>query len=130
MQLDYSNLYLGKEGTGIRLCIEMPDQRNYLHTVSLPLSLALSYKQDLINQKTGNWNTEIIVDEAYFRVQTKLSVGEQLNGKNTETLTFHSRKLNLNDAEFDYFTLVNEDSEGIFVIRNKCPRCKKWTVDR
>jgi endogenous inhibitor of DNA gyrase (YacG/DUF329 family) len=24
----------------------------------------------------------------------------------------------------------NEDSEGIFVIRNKCPRCKKWTVDR
>lgn len=113
MKLDHSNVYLkAHEKGGVEICIEMPDSRNYLHCISLPLDIALFYEQDILKQKIGNWNTKIEPDEKYYRVKTTLDCREQLDGENTEKLVFHSRKLNLNDAEFEYFILTSNTEEA------------------
>jgi len=115
MKLDHSNVYLKEHPKGgVTIHIEMPDSRNYLHSNSLPLNLAVYYKQDLINQKIGSWNTKIEPDEGYYRVKTTLRCREQLDGENTEDISFHSRKLNLNDAEFEYYTIIqNSDDKTV-----------------
>lgn len=111
MNLDHSNVYLKETEEGIIICIEIPDTRNYIHSPYFSLDTGLTFKQDILKQKTGNWNTKIIRDDKYYRVQVVLGVGEQTSGQNDQEIIFHSRKLNLNDAEFEYFTIIqNKES--------------------
>ena len=119
MKLDHSNVYLKKDDKGIEICIELPDSRNYLRCIELPLDIALYYKTDLLNQKIGSWNTKIEPDDKYYRVKTTLRCREQLDGENTEDLVFHNRKLNLNDAEFEYFIITQntEEADGQWMTR-------------
>lgn len=112
VKLDHSNIYLKKGVKGAEICIELPDSRDYIHCNELPLDIALYYKTDLLKQKIGSWNTKIEPDGTYYRVKTTLRCREQLDGENTEDLVFHSRKLNLNDAEFEYFILTSNTEEA------------------
>ena len=111
MKLDHANVYIKKKEQGYVLCIEIPDQRNYLHSSLEPLGVILQYEQDILEQTIGNWNTIIKEDGTYYRLQISLAVGKQINGINDQELIFHSRKLNLNDAEFDYFTVIQNSDE-------------------
>lgn len=103
MTVNLSNSFIEKHDEGYSIFLLVPDNsRNFLHCKSYRLDRILMYYQDILGQKIGNYNCSIIEDETYFRIQVSLRVGEQLNGENNKDLIFHSRKLNLNDAVFEY----------------------------
>ncbi|MCV0393662.1 MAG: hypothetical protein K5790_10310 [Nitrosopumilus sp.] len=107
MIVTLSNSYIEKHGDGYSIFISIPDDsRNFLHCDPLRLDRMLMYYQDIIAQKIGNYNCSIVEDGTYFRIKTQLRCGEQLNGDNDTDLIFHSRKLNLNDAVFEYGLLI------------------------
>lgn len=118
MAVDLSNSYVEKHGDGYAIFLLVPDSsRNYLHCSEQSLSKILFYYQDILGQKIGNYNTSIEEDRTYYRIKVTLRCGEQLDGENTKDIEFHSRKLNLNDAVFEYglfiglqsFTKVSRD---------------------
>jgi len=106
MKLDNSNLYIKEKDKLFVICIEMPDSRNYLHSdLMFSLGDAMRYKKGLLDVVIGDWNTTIEKDETYFRVYPKLTCIDPLDGIEV-IMDFHSRKLNLNDAEFEYFQVI------------------------
>ncbi|MDE1867756.1 MAG: hypothetical protein KGI08_08635 [Thaumarchaeota archaeon] len=111
MILDHSNTYIKQHGDGYVICIDTPERtRNYIHCEKIPLDTILLIKSDILNQKIGNWNTEIVPDGNYFRINVILKHGLQLSGENDKDLKFHSRLLNLNDAEFEYYQMTGNES--------------------
>lgn len=111
MILNHSNTYIKKHGDGYVICIDAPVRtRNYVHCEKLPFDQILFIKSDILKQEIANWNTKIVEDGNYFRINVTLKHGLQLSGENDKDLKFHSRLLNLNDAEFEYYQIIGPES--------------------
>lgn len=103
MKLDESNLVVQRYKNGYCLAILMPDgSRNYLHTdLEMPINDTLIVRDLLLDQEFSSQEIEVYGDGEYFRIRLELS---DINGTK---YTFHSRKLNLNDAVFERMQLAN-----------------------
>lgn len=103
MHLNKNNLYVMKHGVGFVVCIEMPDKsRNYLHNKpSQRIDDAVMIKGSFDGDyELGFENTSVISDEKYYRIVVVIEDG---CGKKQR---FHSRKLNVSDAQKEFEMLV------------------------
>lgn len=108
MKLTKDNCYIVEKGDGWIIKIDVPqyNNRNYIHCdVFGDLNSCIKVRDELINDKIGDWNTEIKKTGTYYRLYIKLK-WDKYFGHDEKTLTFHSRKLNIIDVmhEWDLFT--------------------------
>ncbi|UVF62410.1 hypothetical protein [Nitrososphaeria virus YSH_922147] len=107
MKLTEFNLYIKEtEKDSFALCIELPDNsRNYIHTQDMILNDCLIALEELRGKTIeDDCNAPYLEkDGTYFRI--KMTV-EPREFTFSESLYFHSRKLNLNDAVKEHLMLI------------------------
>ena len=113
MKLDNSNLYVKQHGKDdYIICIELPDNsRNFIHSQSMILGDCIIAVDELNGLDIpSDANTPYLEsDGTYYRVKMTI---EPHNMSLTESLYFHSRKLNLNDAVRERQMLLTDETNG------------------
>ena len=108
MKLTPANLYITKHGNGYCVNIQMPDgSRNFLHNEPVKDLIDAIFIMGSIDGEIeiNHSNTIISEDSGYFRIKIELTDGQ---GK---PQVFHSRKLNLNDAVYEFNQVVMYDAD-------------------
>ena len=113
MKLNNSNLYIKQHGKDdYVICIELPDNsRNFIHCQPMVLGDCVQILDDLIDfDINSDANIPYLdLDGTYYRVKMTI---EPKNMPFSESLFFHSRKLNLNDAIRERQMLLTEETNG------------------
>lgn len=111
MKLNNSNLYIKSHGEDeFVVCIEMPDNsRNFMHSQSMILGDCIHVIDELNGLDIPSDANEPYLesDETYYRIKMTI---EPHNLSLTESLFFHSRKLNLNDAVRERQMLLTKET--------------------
>ena len=113
MKFDETNLYIAEHGEGYTINIQMPDgSRNYLHSAEyFSLDQAIADRDYLQNNNGINEHVIRIEKEGdgYYKIQ--VTYEKRKPESIIEFISFHSRKLNLNDAFCERMQLMITEND-------------------
>ena len=104
MQLNEGNTFITEHDKGYIVNIQMPDgSRNSLHCKVQDLESTIITREMIMENSIDHMNIIIERVDKYFRLLVAVK------DCNSETVVFHSRKLNLNDVVYERMQLLSAE---------------------
>lgn len=107
MKIIRHNLYIQKHGDGLAIYLEMPNEsRNYLHTEVYGDIDSIIEDYDFLLDDKGINNSVLKIQEedSYYRIYLRYI---RHDTEHRRIITFHSRKLNINDVLYERLELLS-----------------------